>query len=46
MPIAGIYGPEDFGRSAYGPATVPQRNHFATSARALALPMPPLDWTP
>jgi quinolinate synthase len=46
MPIAGIYGPEDFGRSAHGPATVPQRNHFATSARTLALPTPSLEWTP
>jgi quinolinate synthase len=46
MPIAGIYGPEDFGRSAHRPATVPQRNHFATSARTLALPTPSLEWTP
>ena len=46
MPIAGIYGPEDFGRSAHGPAAVPPRNPFATSARALALPTPSLEWTP
>jgi quinolinate synthase len=46
MPIAGIYGPEDFGRSAHGPAAVPPRNHFATSARTLALPTPSLEWTP
>ena len=46
MPIAGIYGPEDLGRSAHGPTTVPQRNRGVPTARPPASPMPSLDWTP
>jgi quinolinate synthase len=43
MPIAGIYGPEDFEKPAAHPGT--PRHHHAT-ARAQALPMPTLEWTP
>jgi quinolinate synthase len=42
MPIAGIYGPEDFaGRSA---ARTPDQ--VGSPNRAAALPMPQLEWTP
>ncbi|HEY3791964.1 MAG TPA: quinolinate synthase NadA [Bradyrhizobium sp.] len=43
MPIAGIYGPEDFDKSARLPAT-PWHRHAV--ARAQALPMPSLQWSP
>jgi quinolinate synthase len=46
MPIAGIYGPEDFGNPSHGPATVAPRNPAASAGRAAALPMPSLEWTP
>jgi quinolinate synthase len=48
MPIAGIYGPEDFGNPPHGPATVAQGNSTAPAphAAAPALPMPSLEWTP
>jgi quinolinate synthase len=42
MPIAGIYGPEDLEKSVGHPTP---RHHHAT-ARAQALPMPALEWTP
>jgi quinolinate synthase len=43
MPIAGIYGPEDFEKPAAHPGT-PRHPHAI--ARAQALPMPALEWTP
>src|ERR1700733_13368031 len=44
MPIAGIYGPEDFGnQAARHPAVHSPRGMAATRA---ALPMPSLQWTP
>jgi quinolinate synthase len=46
MPIAGIYGPEDLGRSAHGATTVPHRNRGVPTAGPSALPMPSLEWTP
>ncbi len=48
MPIAGIYGPEDFGREDPGnpvhAARAYRRNDL--KANAAALPIPPLEWTP
>ena len=46
MPIAGIYGPEDFGNPPHGPATAARRNPIAGRTAAPALPMPSLEWTP
>ncbi len=46
MPIAGIYGPEDFDKSAYGRSAVPPRNRVSPAGGADALPMPSLEWTP
>ena len=48
MPIAGIYGPEDFGSPPHRPAIVARRNPTAPAGRAAApaLPMPSLEWTP
>src|ERR1700683_1742446 len=52
MPIAGIYGPEDFGPAHRHPSGQPRhRVSRAERARALpghalALPMPQLEWTP
>jgi quinolinate synthase len=43
MPIAAIYGPEDFERPV-GHAGVAHHHHAV--ARAQALPMPALEWTP
>jgi quinolinate synthase len=49
MPIAAIYGPEDFGKPAGNPAhggrRAPAPNGAGAAARAPALPMPPLEWT-
>src|SRR5665213_1543221 len=42
MPIAGIYGPDDFEKPACH-ADIPPRHHVIT--RAQALPMPALEWT-
>ena len=46
MPIAGIYGPDDFGKPLTG--SPPRRRAAAVSPaqRARALPMPSLEWTP
>jgi len=44
MPIAGIFGPDDFGSPAKGHPATPRRASPATRARAL--PMPSLEWTP
>ncbi len=45
MPIAGLYGPEDFANTAHGSPT-PEQPARAPTDRRNALPMPPLDWTP
>jgi quinolinate synthase len=44
MPIAGIYGPDDFANPARAPAAIPARSRTGPAARAL--PMPSLEWTP
>src|ERR1700719_374253 len=44
MPIAGIYGPDDFGPLHGQPADQARRG--SPAARAPALPMPSLEWTP
>jgi quinolinate synthase len=44
MPIAGIYGPDDFANPTRAPAAIPARNRAGPVARAL--PMPSLEWTP
>jgi quinolinate synthase len=46
MPIAGIYGPEDFASLSYAPSTAQTRNRLTATARKPALPMPSLEWTP
>src|SRR5499427_11161951 len=46
MPIAGIYGPEDFAHSIEGRPTLPARRPIGADDRAHALPMPSLEWTP
>src|SRR3982075_1093238 len=46
MPIAGIYGPEDFGGPAHGYPAAHARGPVSPAERALALPMPSLEWTP
>src|SRR5665213_3771212 len=43
MPIAGIYGPDDFEKPACH-TDIPPRHHVITRAQALA--MPSLEWTP
>src|SRR5882724_9566206 len=45
MPIAGIYGPEDFGGPAQSYPNVPVSHHAGPAPRADALPMPSLEWT-
>jgi quinolinate synthase len=45
MPIAGIYGPEDFDRPAHGLSPVEARDRVSPSRRAGTLPMPSLEWT-
>src|ERR1700742_2663932 len=44
MPIAGIYGPDDFAKS--GHTNAPVRSRISPAERARALPMPSLEWTP
>ena len=46
MPIAGIYGPDDFGKPLQGHPAAPRRNPVSPAERAQALPMPSLEWTP
>src|SRR3981081_543036 len=46
MPIAGIYGPEDFGSPAHGQPTAVPPSRISPAERARALPMPSLEWTP
>src|SRR3984893_17601089 len=45
MPIAGIYGPDDFGPVRGRPAAQ-TRSRVSPAERARALPMPSLEWTP
>jgi quinolinate synthase len=46
MPIAAIYGPEDFGQPASGHSAAVPRGRISPAQRAGALPMPSLEWTP
>jgi quinolinate synthase len=46
MPIAGIYGPDDFGNSVHGHPAVQARSRVTAAERVRALPMPSLEWTP
>src|SRR5882762_5305134 len=46
MPIAGIYGPEDFGNPMHGYPAARARSRVTAAERARALPMPSLQWTP
>jgi quinolinate synthase len=46
MPIAGIYGPDDFANPTRTPAAIPARNRISPAAHARSLPMPSLEWTP
>jgi quinolinate synthase len=46
MPIAEIYGPEDFGNPRDRRPTAQARNRVSPAERARALPMPSLEWTP
>ena len=46
MPIAGIYGPDDFDKPAHGHSTAEVRSRVSPVERACALPMPSLEWTP
>ncbi len=45
MPIAGIYGPDDFEKHACAPATQ-TRDQISHVVPRAALPMPSLEWTP
>src|ERR1700731_2532460 len=45
MPIAGIYGSDDFGPAHRHP-TAPAHRRLSAAERARALPMPSLEWTP
>src|SRR6266404_7061493 len=46
MPIAGIYGPDDFANPGRGRLATPMRSGVSPAERARALPMPSLEWTP
>jgi quinolinate synthase len=46
MPIAAIYGPDDFDKSLRRPAIGPVPDEAGPGERATALPMPSLEWTP
>src|SRR4030088_2930581 len=46
MPIAAIYGPDDFGNPVPGRPVTPARTRVSAVERARALPVPPLEWTP
>src|ERR1700688_4917118 len=46
MPIAGIYGPDDFTHSRHRhPAPTPRSRASSVERGRAALPMPPLQWT-
>lgn len=46
MPIAAIYGPDDFGNPVHRTSAARARSRVTDAERARALPMPPLQWTP
>jgi quinolinate synthase len=46
MPIAGIYGPDDFRKSTQRRPNAQARTPVSPAGRAAALPMPQLEWTP
>jgi quinolinate synthase len=46
MPIAGIYGPDDFANPNRAPAAILARNRISAAAHVRSLPMPSLEWTP
>src|SRR6266702_8707249 len=46
MPIAGIFGPDDFGNPVPGRPAAQARSRVTPAERAHALPMPALEWTP
>src|SRR5665213_678505 len=46
MPIAGIYGPDDFGNPVHGRSAPAARSRITSAQRADALPMPSLQWSP
>src|SRR6201996_8364708 len=46
MPIAGIYGPDDFGNPVPGRSLASKHIGVSATERAQALPMPSLQWTP
>src|SRR5258708_31551920 len=46
MPMAGIYGPDDFGNPVHAPPVAPTRTRISPAERARALPTPSLEWTP
>src|SRR6185437_13982684 len=46
MPIAAIYGPDDFSTSVRLPAATPMPGPAGSGQRLAALPMPSLEWTP
>src|SRR3981081_1012636 len=46
MPIAAIYGPDDFGNPVPGRPVTPARTRVSAVERARALPVPPLEGTP
>src|SRR5258706_6281433 len=45
MPIAAIYGPDDFANIGHG-HSAPPRSRVTPAEPARALPMPSLEWTP
>jgi quinolinate synthase len=46
MPIAGIYGPDDFANPVHGHPAALARGRVSPAGRGQALPMPSLEWTP
>jgi quinolinate synthase len=45
MPIAGIYGPDDFGNPIHRPSAPAARSRITPTERARALPTPSLQWS-
>src|SRR5712691_6353478 len=46
MPIAGIFGPDDFGNPVPGRPATPPRRRISAAEHARALPTPSLEWSP
>ena len=46
MPIAAIYGPDDFDKSVRRPPRAPVPGRTGSAGRVTTLPMPSLQWTP